>query len=463
MSNPVISVRGLGKKYRLGATIKHDMLRDQIAGAFKFILHRNSNPSSDKGQWTKDQGHDSLDHGHGSSDQGFRTKESEPVPIDQEQGTTDNGPGANSSEFWALRDVSFDVQQGEVIGVIGRNGAGKSTLLKILSEITEPTTGEIHIRGRVGSLLEVGTGFHPELSGRENIFLNGAILGMTRAEIKARFDEIVDFAEIEKFLYTPVKRYSSGMYVRLAFAVAAHFNPEILFIDEVLAVGDFLFQNKCLNKMDEVSKSGRTIIFVSHNTDAILNICSSIFIIEKGRVGQKLPPEEGVNCYLKNDTNFSSIKHSEFQYSKSLQIIQGLKIYDDEGRKDLVRLGQGIHFDILIGNLKDFYNVQCALVITNNLNQRVVQFHSRYHSNLIIPSLDRINLSCYAPTFQLIPGTYYVDVLVGNEHKLFEKIEHAGKFDVIYNDFPGYGHIPPKEPGVVILLCEWELRSSLLS
>src|SRR6267378_2370184 len=188
-------------------------------------------------------------------------------------------------EFWALKDVSFEVKQGDVVGIIGRNGAGKSTLLKILSRITEPTSGRIHIKGRVASLLEVGTGFHPELTGRENIYLNGSILGMSRAEIKAKFDEIVAFSEVEKFLDTPVKRYSSGMYVRLAFAVAAHLEPEILIIDEVLAVGDAEFQKKCLGKMEDVSKGGRTVLFVSHNMKAITSLTARGLVLESGRLG----------------------------------------------------------------------------------------------------------------------------------------------------------------------------------
>ena len=189
-----------------------------------------------------------------------------------------------TEEFWALKDVNFEINKGDKVGIIGRNGAGKSTLLKVLSRITEPTTGKIHINGRIASLLEVGTGFHPELTGRENIFLNGAILGMSRAEIKAKFDEIVAFAEVEKFLDTPVKRYSSGMYVRLAFSVAAHLEPEILVVDEVLAVGDVEFQKKCLGKMGEVSKEGRTILFVSHNMNAIEQLCNKGIILNQGTI-----------------------------------------------------------------------------------------------------------------------------------------------------------------------------------
>jgi lipopolysaccharide transport system ATP-binding protein len=205
---------------------------------------------------------------------------------------------AKSGELWALRDVSFDVRQGDIVGVIGRNGAGKSTLLKILARITEPTTGRISMKGRVGSLLEVGTGFHPELSGHENIYLYGAILGMDRYEVTRKFDEIIAFAELEKFVDTPVKRYSSGMYMRLAFAVAAHLEPEILLVDEVLAVGDVAFQKKCLGKMENVVKGGRTILFVSHNMAAIRKLCAHAILLEKGRIATSGPTEDVISYYL---------------------------------------------------------------------------------------------------------------------------------------------------------------------
>src|ERR1700728_4521495 len=216
-------------------------------------------------------------------------------------------PRHTVEDFWALKDVSFDVKQGEVIGIIGRNGAGKSTLLKILSRITEPTSGRVEIRGRVASLLEVGTGFHPELTGRENIFLNGSILGMARAEIKKKFDEIVAFAEVEKFLDTPVKRYSSGMYVRLAFAVAAHLEPEILIVDEVLAVGDAEFQKKCLGKMEDVSKGGRTVLFVSHNMEAVRRMCPRGIVLNQGRVEMVGSIKEAIDCYLKQKASQNPI------------------------------------------------------------------------------------------------------------------------------------------------------------
>src|SRR5687768_3957295 len=257
MSNSIINVRGLGKAYRIGmVNPKHTNFRETVMEVLSTPFKRMRKYNED---WNTDE----------------------------------------PDTYWALKDVSFDVGQGEVLGVIGRNGAGKSTLLKLLSRITEPTEGEARIKGRVSSLLEVGTGFHPELTGRENIYLNGAILGMKHAEIKAKFDEIVAFSEVEKFLDTPVKRYSSGMYVRLAFAVAAHLEPEILIVDEVLAVGDMEFQKKCLGKMQEVtSGEGRTVIFVSHNMEAVMSLCSHVILFNQGRASERLAPLDGVTRYL---------------------------------------------------------------------------------------------------------------------------------------------------------------------
>ena len=242
MSNPIIAVEQLGKQFQLGRLQqRHNTLRDALVDSLSSPFRRLRRNGATPGQ--------------------------------EDQQT-----------LWALRDISFEVQAGEAIGIIGRNGAGKSTLLKILSRITEPTEGCAYVHGRVGSLLEVGTGFHPELTGRENIYLNGAILGMRRVEIMRKFDEIVAFAEIEKFLDTPVKRYSSGMYVRLAFAVAAHLEPEVLVVDEVLAVGDLAFQKKCLGKMEDVAKGGRTVLFVSHNMNAVQRLCPSSILLERGRL-----------------------------------------------------------------------------------------------------------------------------------------------------------------------------------
>jgi len=230
------------------------------------------------------------------------------------------GNGKGNSTIWALRDVSFEVKRGEVVGIIGRNGAGKSTLLKVLSRITEPTTGKIELYGRVGSLLEVGTGFHPELTGRENIFLNGSIMGMRRSEIEAKFDEIVAFAEIEKFMDTPVKRYSSGMYIRLAFAVAAHLEPEILIIDEVLAVGDMAFQKKCLGKMGEVAEQGRTVLFVSHNMGSIGRICRTGMVMEQGRLQFSGNITEAIARYTQGAASSSAEVSFSPDSQKKLQV-----------------------------------------------------------------------------------------------------------------------------------------------
>jgi len=250
-----ISAEGLSKRYRLGARkTGYRTLREAISGAFTSSIARMRSPG---------------------------------------------GPAEAERNVWALEDVSFEVRRGDVVGVIGRNGAGKSTLLKVLSRITEPTAGRARIQGRVGSLLEVGTGFHPELTGRENIFLNGAILGMRRAEITAKFDEIVSFAEIARFIDTPVKHYASGMYLRLAFAVAAHLEPEILLVDEVLAVGDVLFQKKCLGKMEDVARTGRTVLFVSHNMGAVRSLCNTGLVLDAGRLAASGDIGDCVEAYFK--------------------------------------------------------------------------------------------------------------------------------------------------------------------
>lgn len=238
------------------------------------------------------------------------------------------------NELWALKDVSFEVKDGETLGIIGRNGAGKSTLLKILSRITKPTRGTAEIRGRVGSLLEVGTGFHGELSGRENIFLNGAILGMKRTEIESRFDEIVAFSEIEKFIDTPVKHYSSGMYMRLAFSVAAHLEPEILIVDEVLAVGDINFQKKCLNKMKDVSREGRTVLFVSHDLSAITRICSRALAIDKGSVAHEGTAAQVVRDYLNSEAGISAVRDFTAEQnppSSEFVRLQSVRVIDESG------------------------------------------------------------------------------------------------------------------------------------
>ena len=266
-------------------------------------------------------------------------------------------------EFWALKDINFEIEQGDRVGIIGRNGAGKSTLLKILSRITEPTSGEIKIKGRVASLLEVGTGFHPELTGRENIFLNGAILGMSRVEIKKHFDAIVDFAEVEKFLDTPVKRYSSGMYVRLAFAVAAHLEPEILVVDEVLAVGDAEFQKKCLGKMEDVSKNeGRTVLFVSHQMDAIEKLTNRSIMLKNGRINIFANTDEVVNRYLKDSNAETELtKFSKREGTGKVRIIK-IEVLSDGKRVSMLKQGQPFNVQIeFISETDEPFDISFAL------------------------------------------------------------------------------------------------------
>lgn len=269
MDDIVIRVEGLGKQYHIGRTReKHDTLRGVLADTFMTPFRRAGN----------------LLRGRAT------------------------GAAELDETIWALKDVSFEVKHGEIIGIIGRNGAGKSTLLKILSRITEPTEGYAEIHGRVGSLLEVGTGFHPELTGRENIYLNGAVLGMKRSEVEHKFDDIVSFAEVEKFIDTPVKHYSSGMYLRLAFAVAAHLEPEILLVDEVLAVGDARFQRKCLNKMQDIGQEGRTVLFVSHSMPAITRLCERAILLHEGRIVENGPSHRVVNTYLNAGLGMTAVR-----------------------------------------------------------------------------------------------------------------------------------------------------------
>src|SRR6202167_2644234 len=275
MSGPVIRVEGLGKRYRLGGGLRHTALRNLLGDALRVPLRILS----------------------GRSRASRNPADSPAANVPADAAPAING---HSRFIWALKDVNFEVRQGEVVGLIGRNGAGKSTLLKILARITRPTEGHAEIHGRVGSLLEVGTGFHSELTGRENVYMSGAILGMRKTEIDRKFDEIVAFSEVERFLDTPLKHYSSGMQMRLAFAVAAHLEPEILFIDEVLAVGDASFQKKCLGKMNEVTNEGRTIVFVSHNTAALRKLCPRAILIEGGRIVENGHSDEVVSHYLQN-------------------------------------------------------------------------------------------------------------------------------------------------------------------
>ncbi|MDB6118646.1 MAG: Teichoic-acid-transporting ATPase [Verrucomicrobiaceae bacterium] len=309
---------------------------------------------------------------------------------------------AATEDFWALKDVSFEIKRGEVVGIIGRNGAGKSTLLKILSRITEPTTGRITLKGRVASLLEVGTGFHPELSGRENIYLNGAILGMARAEIKAKFDEIVAFAEIEKFLDTPVKRYSSGMYVRLAFAVAAHLEPEILIVDEVLAVGDAQFQKKCLGKMQDVAQGGRTVLFVSHNMTAVEALCNRAILLNSGTVSEIGPAKEVLKHYqLVQTSSKLGRSHAAFQIDASL-FLQSLSCIPA-----VLDYGESLQIDLELTSPSTAILTELSLLFYNETGQRVAIADLRSTSNVHPitpgnPCVWRVKIK----TLNLVEGTY---------------------------------------------------------
>ena len=327
---------------------------------------------------------------------------------------------ANQEEFWALKDVSFQIKQGEVVGIIGRNGAGKSTLLKILSRITEPTTGRVELKGRVASLLEVGTGFHPELTGRENIFLNGAILGMSRVEIKKKFDEIVAFAEVEKFLDTPVKRYSSGMYVRLAFAVAAHLEPEILVVDEVLAVGDAAFQKKCLGKMGDVAtKEGRTVLFVSHNMGAVNRLCNQCIWLNQGKIQKIDNTNEVVQSYLSSGTSnnaqvqLPSKSHKKIQYTQISILNQNGKltseIFDTESVNIVLEIEvkekvQDVYFGLIVRNSEGI-DILFADSRDNNNNLR---------SNF---NIGKYKISYSIPPY-LSPGVYFITVGIAQSTSL---------------------------------------------
>jgi lipopolysaccharide transport system ATP-binding protein len=383
-------------------------------------------------------------------------------------GEADHG-NRYGEELWALRDVSFTVEQGEVLGVIGRNGAGKSTLLKILSRVTAPTSGKVKIKGRVASLLEVGTGFHPELTGRENIYLNGAILGMSRREIDHKFDEIVDFAEVEKFIDTPVKRYSSGMYVRLAFAVAAHLEPEILVVDEVLAVGDAAFQKKCLGKMGDVAKEGRTVLFVSHQMDMILSLCMRSMLLNCGTVFTIGSVDYVVDAYIRNGI-FQQQK-TQFEVDQideiTLQIVSGRVLGDDGKEKGT--------FDVFSKITLEF-----EYILTKPIEGAVVNFELRRNGSTLFLSfdtdedpilLDKRVPGCYVSRIQipsplLKPGNYSICTNTGIINTTtFQHLEDILSLNVELQSKPssllGYAD---KRKGIIAVPLKWhtEKKSSLL-
>jgi lipopolysaccharide transport system ATP-binding protein len=327
-------------------------------------------------------------------------------------GEADHEEGQGET-IWALKNIDFTVNQGEVLGIIGRNGSGKSTLLKILSRVTSPTTGIAKLKGRVASLLEVGTGFHPELTGRENIFLNGAILGMSQAEIRRKLDEIVDFSGVEKFIDTPVKRYSSGMYVRLAFAVAAHLEPEILIVDEVLAVGDVEFQGKCLGKMGQQAKSGKTVLFVSHNMESIIRLCSHSICLDRGQLIHSGNSRDTVEFYLtkyrqeqSREIDLSLTKRPESLSHSPFRIIKSKLL---GGTDQLIyKIGEPIRFELTYQCDSTILGLRIGLGLNTPLGQRLCTFHSPVDWDISSSGQNQIGL--IIDTTQLKPGTYSVDV-----------------------------------------------------
>ncbi|HTV43107.1 MAG TPA: ABC transporter ATP-binding protein [Candidatus Sulfotelmatobacter sp.] len=346
------------------------------------------------------------------------------------------GENKAREEFWALKDVSFEIQPGEAVGIIGRNGAGKSTLLKLLSRITEPSTGQIELEGRIASLLEVGTGFHPELTGRENIFLNGAVLGMTRVEIKRKFDEIVAFAEVEKFLDTPVKRYSSGMYMRLAFAVAAHLEPEILVVDEVLAVGDAAFQKKCLGKMQQVGQSGRTVLFVSHNMEAIARLCTKCYYLVGGQLKMTGEPREVITVYAEhakqagNEIDLTKLPR-RFEGSQKGRLLRLRSLRNGNVAAWCYEYGAPLEFllEFSVSALLEEPEVGYAIFALSGMELiSATTFQER--------AIGRLDPGCYAmkitiPDSPLNPGTYILAVGISAGGRNVDNIAEAAQIEIV--------------------------------
>lgn len=425
MNDLAIRVEKLGKKYRIGKTERYKTLRDTLTDKItapvqlftKILNGRKSNVHKD-----------------------------------------------SNNTIWALKDVSFEVKQGEVIGIIGRNGAGKSTLLKILSQITEPTEGRIEIHGRVGSLLEIGTGFHPELTGRENIYLYGAILGMSKEEINRKFDEIVSFAETENFIDTPLKHYSSGMSTRLAFAVAAHLETEILLVDEVLAVGDIEFQKKCLSKMHYVSSEGRTVLFVSHNLASITNLCSSCMIIQNGKITFYGDTDSAVNNYIVKTSNRSNHKNNEiasFRPSWAKPVIVSAKVLGPNGEEQSTfPLGSDIIFEMTFSAIpKTTIKAPVMGIVINHLafgtvcavNTRMTGFWPKKGP------FSSATMRCKLKNAPFLQGKYNVDVWLGDGAADVDTLIGYLDFYIEATDIYNTGHAPFAEMGVVFVEPEWNI------
>ena len=408
--------------------------------------------------------------GHESSHESYRTLRDAVVRNVQRLGRTAKDmlhgrpmvAGDELEELWALKGVSFEIRRGEVTGVIGANGAGKSTLLKILSRITEPSAGRVTIEGRVASLLEVGTGFHPELTGRENIFLNGAILGMTKREIKAKFDEIVAFAEVEKFLDTPVKRYSSGMYVRLAFAVAAHLEPEILIVDEVLAVGDAQFQSKCLGKMQDVSQDGRTVLIVSHNMTMIRSLCSRAIVLFAGSIASDGTVNDGIQQYLSNrDTAAAGLllEDRTDRHGDGRLRFTDAYVIGNSGVKNVLYMGETAQIVVTFSTTETVKKCDLSIHLENVWTDTILRLATRETAAPFNDLSGRGAITCTIPKLQLLPGKYYVLVAasIPPAYEYLDYVSHAAVFEVLEDDVYGSGKIP--DCGAFYTECEWRADS----
>lgn len=429
MSNTVIQVDTLWKEYRLGVISHHTLAKDL------------------QSRWAR-----------------MRGKEDPNLPLTVNSGSNE---AHGDERFWALQDVSFEVKQGEILGIIGRNGAGKSTLLKILSQVTTPTKGEVRYKGRIASLLEVGTGFHPELTGRENIFLNGAILGMNKAEIKRKLDEIIAFAEVERFIDTPVKRYSSGMYVRLAFAVAAHLEPEILIVDEVLAVGDAQFQKKCLGKMEDVSvREGRTVLFVSHNFNMINLICNNAILLEEGKICSIGPPSNIISAYYNNSSpqnNYIDLKDRIDRTGSGRAIFTDIKILNKT--KEIVNiLNAGEDYFIQIGydliDVEPIINAFISIDIFDEKNNRILLFRNNFYNFRINITSNGNTLQCHIPNIGLATGKYTISLYMSYaDTERLDYIDNASSFEIQGGDFFGTGSGGLPSHCKILSKAHWSLLS----
>ncbi len=424
MTEPVIRVEGLGKRYRIGERVRDNGLRHLIGNALRAPVRLLIGSK------------DGSTNGSGP-------------PNGSNHGSTRRGQNI----IWALKNVTFEVRQGEVLGLIGRNGAGKSTLLKILARITRPTEGHAEIHGRVGSLLEVGTGFHPELTGRENVYMSGAILGMRKVEMDRKFDEIVAFSEVERFLDTPLKHYSSGMQVRLAFAVAAHLEPEILFIDEVLSVGDASFQKKCLGKMGDISRQGRTIIFVSHNMAALRNLCTRLAWLEGGRVKETGDPDDLVSHYLmtNRDDNLESIWPDDNTAPGDDRVrLRSVRILRDEDGTEPITVHTPLRIEFTYRNFAPGEVLNVSMIL-NNLEETCV--FSGFSDFAPQPS-GLIRHTVEIPGDFLNVGSYYVNMLIVKDASTaILRQNNVVAFEVVEGEIVGnwYG----KQPGAVRPKLHW--------